>query len=125
MKPAPLFWFALCGAALFSDAAAADSVRCGSRFVSTGDTTYDARKVCGDPDFAERRLEECTVKRKVRGPCEHNPKLRCETSEERTVIVTIDRWTYDFGRQRLVHHLTFEEGRLVAVRTGGYGDDDE
>jgi hypothetical protein len=37
------------------------------------------------------------------------------------VQVTIDEWLYDFGPSVLVKTLTFEQGRLLRVETGGYG----
>ncbi|MDQ3829726.1 MAG: DUF2845 domain-containing protein [Candidatus Tectomicrobia bacterium] len=30
-------------------------------------------------------------------------------------------WTYNFGPSRLVYRLTFREGTLVHIETGGYG----
>jgi hypothetical protein len=33
----------------------------------------------------------------------------------------VDTWTYDFGPHRLIRVLTFEDGRLKAVRTGARG----
>ena len=36
--------------------------------------------------------------------------------------VVIDEWTYDLGTHSLVRYLTFEQGRLLRVATGGYGN---
>jgi hypothetical protein len=30
-------------------------------------------------------------------------------------------WTYNFGPSRLVYRLTFRDGKLVHIETGGYG----
>jgi hypothetical protein len=35
--------------------------------------------------------------------------------------VTVERLTYDFGPNRLIRILTFENGKLVGNRTAGYG----
>lgn len=32
-----------------------------------------------------------------------------------------DLWIYDFGPERFVYYLTFLEGRLNRIQTGGYG----
>jgi hypothetical protein len=45
----------------------------------------------------------------------------CERVEEYSIDVVIDEWTYDFGRYRFVRYLTFIDGKLSSVETGGYG----
>jgi hypothetical protein len=37
------------------------------------------------------------------------------------VEIVIDEWTYDFGPQKFVQHLIFEQGRLVFVVAGHRG----
>ena len=44
--------------------------------------------------------------------------------EEYTVEVTIDEWTYDFGSNRFLQFLKFEQGRLVRLQSGSYGQKD-
>jgi hypothetical protein len=120
------FWS---GAALFglaclaqSPSARADSLSCNQRIVSSGDTRYEVRAVCGEPDDAAQRIEYRTARGRVAGPCKRDgAKVRCSRSEEVVVEVVIDEWIYDFGRNRFIEHLTFEQGRLVAVRSGSYG----
>lgn len=106
-----------------TDAAATAGMRCGQRLVSKGDTLYSVRAVCGEPDAADRRVVTRSERRRVRGPCfkAEDGKLRCERSEEVFVDVVIDEWTYDFGAQRFIRYLTFENGSLSRVVTGGYG----
>jgi uncharacterized protein DUF2845 len=102
---------------------AADGMRCGQRLVSKGDTLYAVRAVCGEPDAADRRVVTRSEQRRVRGPCfkGRDGKLQCERIEEFLVDVVIDEWTYDFGTQRFVRYLTFENGSLARVATGSYG----
>ena len=40
---------------------------------------------------------------------------------EDLIEVAIDEWLYDFGPQRFIQHLTFEQGKLVDVTSGKYG----
>jgi hypothetical protein len=35
--------------------------------------------------------------------------------------VQVEKWTYDFGRRRLVHIVHFVDGVAVEVTTDGYG----
>ena len=117
-------WSALLGLAglAASPSARADSLSCNYRIVSTGDSRYEVRAVCGEPDDAMQRVEYRTLRGRVVGPCTRDgQKLRCSDTNEVVVEVVIDEWLYDFGRNRFIEHLTFEQGRLVSVRSGGYG----
>lgn len=105
-----------------SPSARADSLSCNYRIVSSGDSRHEVRSVCGEPDDASQRVEYRTVRGRVVGPCAHDGKrLRCSRTEETVIEVVIDEWVYDFGRNRFIQYLTFEQGRLVAVRSGSYG----
>jgi hypothetical protein len=44
---------------------------------------------------------------------------------EQSTDVVVDDWTYDLGRQRFIRFLTFVDGRLATVQTGGYGSRDD
>jgi hypothetical protein len=43
---------------------------------------------------------------------------------EETVEVIVDEWTYDFGKNRFIRYLTFEQGKLVRITAGRYGRKD-
>ena len=102
--------------------ARADSLACNGRIVSTGDSRYEVKSICGEPDDASQRVEYRTVRGRVAGPCTRNGgKITCSDTREIVVEVVIDEWIYDFGRNRFVEYLTFEQGKLVSVRTGSYG----
>jgi hypothetical protein len=105
--------------------ARADSVRCGERLASTGDSTYEVKAQCGDPDAANHRVEYRTVRVRVPASCVvENGQRRCEAIVEHTVEIQIDEWIYDFGKNRFIEHLTFEQGQLIRVANGGYGHKD-
>lgn len=112
---------------LLSTSASAESIRCGHKLASKGDSLYEVRAVCGEPDASDRRMEVRTIRRRVSGPCfkDDEGRTRCGRVEERSVEVVIDEWTYDFGKRRFLHYVTFEDGRLVQVRTGSYGYKDD
>lgn len=112
----------LLGGLATSATAHADSMNCKNRIVSTGDTRYQVKSTCGDPDDASQRVEYRTVRGRVAGPCtRQGDRIVCSDTREQVVEVVIDEWTYDFGKNRFLQHLTFEQGRLTTVRTGGYG----
>lgn len=114
---AALLALGLCASAR---SAQADGMRCGTRLVSTGDSSYEVQARCGAPQAATRRVETRTERRRVRVPCGRG-EARCERVQEVSLDVVIDEWTYDFGPQRFVHYLTFVDGKLARVATGGYG----
>jgi hypothetical protein len=75
--------------------------------VSRGDTIAEVHMKCGEPTFWDQRLEEAWLTSRQ--------GARLDRSR------TVDEWTYDLGSNRLMRTLTFHDGLLVNIRTGGYG----
>jgi hypothetical protein len=80
---------------------------CGDRIISTGDTKADVLIKCGEPFNKTSRQEEF--------------KDRVDGISGRSVFVTVEEWTYNFGPQRFLRIITFRNGTVVDIRTGGYG----
>ena len=100
-----------------------DGMRCGTKLVSSGDSLYEVRDRCGDPDATAQRVETRIARNWVSFPCyRESNAIRCGSWVEQIVQITIDEWTYDFGKSNLIRHLTFEQGKLQRVATGGYGN---
>ncbi len=112
---------AAAAASFTPEPAEASSMRCEDRHVRTGETLQRTRALCGEPDFADRRYERHQRSRSVLGPCPNDARRNCRITERYTEEIVIDEWTYDFGPRRLLHLLTFRNGRLESVRTDGYG----
>jgi hypothetical protein len=55
---------------------------------------------------------------------DENGHRRCGTETEQTTEVLIDEWVYDFGKNRFIEYLSFEQGKLVRVSHGSYGHKD-
>lgn len=92
----------------------ADSLRCGSSIVSEGSTKVETLAKCGEPVSRDVRTEVDTIKVKEKGDA-------LEISQERAVVRTIEEWTYNFGPNHFLQHVTFVDGRLRDVRSGDYG----
>jgi hypothetical protein len=88
---------------------------CGHSLVTEGDYKLQVLQKCGEPDYAESRVEYRTEV--LRGSGLGQPGLDIA----RQVPVQIDEWTYDFGRRRFMQWLRFENGRLSAIKELGYG----
>jgi len=87
--------------AVGTGAQAGDSMRCGSRIVSVEARAADVLAACGEPDFRDVYSYP--------GPA---------SSSE---IADSEQWTYNFGRNQLLQVLKLRNGRLVDIRTDGYG----
>lgn len=110
------------GLSALASPALADGMRCDGKLVSAGDSLFQVRNVCGEPDAASQRRELRAVRRWVSAPCfQRGGAVTCGYMEERVVEIVIHEWIYDFGPSALVKHLTFEEEKLRKVDTGGYG----
>ena len=80
---------------------------CGDRIISVGDTKADILIKCGEPFYKSSHEEEL--------------KERFDDASSRKVIVTVEEWTYNFGPQQFMRVITFRNGTVVDIRTGGYG----
>ena len=97
--------------------------RCPStgRLISVGHSSLEVRNRCREPDEFRATVETRTVREKVRRWVNG---VAGEVSVERTVDIPIEDWTYDFGRNRFVEFLHFEQGRLLSVAEGEKGSGD-
>lgn len=81
-------------------ATAADTLRCGSRLVSTGELADMVAQVCGEPDF----IDDWTYTRAYGPP-----------------VTATTEWYYDFGPSQLLRILRFDNDRLAEIDSDGYG----
>lgn len=109
---------ALAALSLQSSARADGSMRCKTRLITPGAAAYEVKSVCGAPDDTQARTESRTVRRAITVPCATG---YCSSLVDETVTVNVEEWIYDFGPQRFIQFLTFESGKLIAIRSGNYG----
>jgi hypothetical protein len=95
--------------------AAADSMRCGSKLIAEEDSIEKVLFYCGEPVSKERYWI-------VRQPRYYIGSNEYAFPGEEDVPV--DRWTYDFGRNKLMRRLRFVAGVLESIETLGYGTAD-
>ena len=86
--------------------AAGESLTCGSRLVSEGDTKAEVFIKCGKPAWRDNWIDQVTGRG---GPLEQ----RVTTEHE--------RWVYNFGPNAFLRFLLFENGRLISISTGERG----
>lgn len=82
-------------------ARARDTLRCGARLVSVGQSEGEVEARCGPPSF--RDVETYALPR------------------NRGYAADVEVWTYNFGPNRLLRLLRFRDGELAGIRSAGYG----
>jgi hypothetical protein len=99
-------------AAAASSPAAADTMRCGSRLISDGDTIEQVLESCGQP--AER----------TRTWIQRQPRFEYGGREipfEGREDVPVDLWTYDFGSSKLKRRVRIVAGKVQSIETLEHG----
>jgi hypothetical protein len=99
--------------ALGAVAARADGFSCGNRVITTGMPSAQVQAACGDP--AEIRHDSI-----LRRPVIWRHGRPWPVSDD-PVEVPVERWLYNFGPNRLMRRLRFEDGILAEITTLGYG----
>ena len=89
--------------------AAADSMRCGSKLMTDGDPADKVEAYCGPPASIERR--------EILRPWGYQRGVTIHSTYE----VSVELWTYNFGPNKLMYRLRFEDGLLVDVDTLTHG----
>jgi hypothetical protein len=99
-------------AVLLGAAGLGHALDCEGRLVTMGASAWDVQALCGDPAQVSDSIE--IVLKPV-----YDPQGR--VAGHLPVGVPKQVWTYNFGASRLLYILTFLEGALVKIDTGGYG----
>jgi len=107
----------LAGTWLATPARAEDSMRCGSRLVSTGDGKDKVRTLCGEPS-------DVTFQGVIRRAPRHEYGYgisRYEYYGPGVVEMPVEIWTYNQGSSKLLRKLRFVGDELDQITTDGYG----
>ena len=110
--PAALATFLL---AAVLPATASDTLRCGSRIVTTGDGKDKVRALCGEPSDV---AFVGTIGR--RAYPRYDP-YDYSWFGPAWVELPVEVWTYNLGSSKLLRKLRFVGDELVAIDTDGYG----
>lgn len=112
---------------LLGISAEASAMRCGSKLVLRDDPQAKVLRYCGEPAYiTQRYIHRSTVfVPRRRTSLDANGRLR---SNETAALnhaypseVLVEEWTYNFGPQKLMRLVRFENGLVVNVRELGYG----
>jgi hypothetical protein len=96
-------------------AVANDTMRCGSRLVSTGDGKDKVRTLCGEP------TDVAFVGTMGRRAYPSFESYDYSYFGPAWIEVPVEVWTYNFGSTKLLRKLRFVGDELVEIRTDGRG----
>jgi hypothetical protein len=85
---------------------------CHGRLVVSGASPWEVKERCGEPTTIEDVMKHLAQR-------SHDPIS--QTTMYILVPVQQSIWTYNFGSTRLLYYLTFQEGKLIDIKTGDYG----
>ncbi len=132
MKPG--YFLPLLLATLFF-AVSASALRCGTHLVGKGDSRFKVQKICGDPDDVQvstiYRSGIPSLKYRQFNRFNHSTRYKSVTDDEllihqRSLVeVQVEEWVYNFGPNRIVRQIRFENGRVVKIDGLGYGYTEE
>lgn len=94
---------------------------CGNYIISRGARQAEVRRKCGSPSNIERWQKE-SIKR------DFYKEIPIQSEEEfsqaplflREMII-VEEWEYNFGTNRFLYYLRFENGKLIRITVGDYG----
>lgn len=102
--------------------------RCNSYVIDVGMHKMEVMKKCGSPATRDQRVERRrigvrqSIGNQVLPPVPVTMQGNRNAVEyEREIEIQIEEWVYNFGSQRFMQLLTFEDGRLKQIQDLGYG----
>jgi hypothetical protein len=88
------------------------ALQCDGKVVSMGYSTWRVREICGEPVDIQQ-FQQILPRRY------YDPYRQVYVDTFLMINKTV--WTYNFGSNRLVYILTFENDKLTNIETEGYG----
>jgi len=95
--------------------------RCGSGFVSSGDSKAKVLLECGKPTSKEKAGAKKKNRRFKNADRAGDQKRPPSYTTVREKSKPVEKWYYNCGDNDFIYILTFEGGTLKSEETGGYG----
>lgn len=95
--------------------------RCGSGFVSAGDSKAKVLLECGKPTSKEKAGSKKKKRHYSKAEKEKNQHQMTTRTGVREKTKPVEKWYYNCGENDFIYVLTFEGGVLKNEETGGYG----
>ena len=92
----------------------AQAMRCGNKLITQGDSIAKVATLCGDPSQVDHTsIVRSTASTFVNG--------RWVQSGGAQVEIPVEVWLYNFGPDKLMQQIRFEDGRVVKIETLDFG----
>jgi hypothetical protein len=101
-------WLMAAAAACVPALALAQSLRCDDKIISQGTTRAKVAALCGDPVQADQKSV-------------YYSPIASHRANPITIEVQVEVWIYNFGPDRLMQRIRFEDGVVVRIDSIGYG----
>jgi hypothetical protein len=109
MKPVMLLGLLVCLPVL----AQAQTFRCSDRIISTGTSRAEVVGLCGDPTSVEHK----TIYNSISAGAD----VPANVSVGQSVEIQVEYWLYNFGPDKLMQRIRFEDGIVVHIESAGFG----
>jgi hypothetical protein len=109
MKP----WLKLALLACLPTLAQGQTLQCSDRVIGTGMSRAEVAGLCGEPADVQHK----TLYNNVTAGAPGSQNVAAGT----TVEVQLEVWTYNFGPDKLMQRIQFEDGIIVHIESVGYG----
>src|ERR1700741_2670899 len=88
------------------------SLQCSDRVISRGASRAEVAGLCGDP----AQVDHKTLYNSVSAANPGYPTIVAGAAGE----IQVELWTYNFGPDRLMQRIRFEDGVVVSIESLGY-----
>jgi Protein of unknown function (DUF2845) len=107
----------------FSMSAAAESLRCGEALIAEGTTQAEVAARCGQPSQIQRQTlySEGAAALPGGAPPGSGPPVLPGIVTRSGSEMAVETWIYNFGPDRLMQSIRFENGVVVKIESLGYG----
>jgi Protein of unknown function (DUF2845) len=106
-------WLMLAVVACLPALVTAQSLRCDGKIISEGASRAEVAALCGDPV----QVDQKSVYYRPIASTGNQANPRAASAVE----VQVEVWTYNFGPNRLMQRIRFEDGLVVRIESLGYG----
>jgi hypothetical protein len=93
--------------------AMSQSLRCSNKVISEGSSLLEVASFCGDPAQVQRKSIFNNVSAAVPG--------QSALVAGSAIEIQVELWTYNFGPNKLMQRIRFEDGVVVRIESLGYG----
>ena len=94
--------------------ASAESMRCGDRIISQGDSMSKVAALCGNPT----QVDHSSIVQSRAGSVVNGQWVASAGAQ---IEIPVEVWLYNLGPDRLMRQIRFVDGRVVKIETLDYG----